>query len=146
MKQRIRLTEGQLHRIIDESVRNVLTELDWKTYASAERKVADLLKNHKHFRPYDDRAAFIKKAEEEYQKTLPKGVWTAGPEYFIDQIDRGGRADDYGSGTLYFDNDDYSLDDFGKALSGRNSVMDFYNGKYEYEPKGRGWHLKDEMK
>ena len=44
MKQRIRLTEGQLHRIIDESVRNVLTELDWKTYASAERKVADLLK------------------------------------------------------------------------------------------------------
>lgn len=145
MKQRIRLTEGQLHRIIDESVRNVLTELDWKTYASAERKVADLLKNHKNFRPYDARAAFIKKAEEEYQKTLPKGVWTAGPEYFIDQIDRGGRADDYGSGTLYFDNDDYSLDDFGKALSGRNSVKDFYNGKYEYEPKGRGWHLKDEV-
>ena len=142
MKQRIRLTEGQLHRIIDESVRNVLTELDWKTYASAERKVADLLKNHKNFRPYDARASFIKKAEEEYQKNLPKGVWTAGPEYFIDQIDRDGRADDYGSGTLYFDNDDYSLDDFGTALSGRNSVMDFYNGKYEYEPKGRGWHLK----
>ena len=55
------------------------------------------------------------------------------PEYFIDQIDRGGRADDYGSGTLYFDNDDYSLDDFGKALSGRNSVMDFYNGKWAWK-------------
>lgn len=34
-KKLIRLTENDLHRIIKESVNKVLTELDWKTYASA---------------------------------------------------------------------------------------------------------------
>ena len=34
----VRLTESDLHRIINESVNKVLTELDWKTYANAEKK------------------------------------------------------------------------------------------------------------
>lgn len=38
MKQRIRLTEGDLHRIVKESVNRILTELDWKTYINASRK------------------------------------------------------------------------------------------------------------
>ena len=33
-KQLVRLTEGDLHRIIKESVNNILSELDWKTYQS----------------------------------------------------------------------------------------------------------------
>lgn len=37
-KKLIRLTEADLHRIVRESVNNVLTELDWKTYASAAEK------------------------------------------------------------------------------------------------------------
>lgn len=37
-KNIIRLTEGDLHRIVKESVNKVLTELDWKTYASAANK------------------------------------------------------------------------------------------------------------
>lgn len=37
-KQLVRLTESDLHRIIKESVNNVLTELDWRTYASAADK------------------------------------------------------------------------------------------------------------
>ena len=37
-KNRIRLTESQLHNIIKESVRQMLSELDWKTYASAAEK------------------------------------------------------------------------------------------------------------
>lgn len=37
-KQLIRLTEGDLHNIIKESVNNILTELDWKTYANAAKK------------------------------------------------------------------------------------------------------------
>lgn len=40
-KQVIRLTESDLHRIIKESVNNVLTELDWKTYANAARLTKD---------------------------------------------------------------------------------------------------------
>ena len=31
MKKIVRLTEGDLHRIIKESVNNIITELDWKT-------------------------------------------------------------------------------------------------------------------
>ena len=37
-KKLIRLTESDLHRIVRESVNNVLTELDWKTYANAADK------------------------------------------------------------------------------------------------------------
>lgn len=37
-KQVVRLTESDLHRIIKESVNNVLTELDWTTYSNAAAK------------------------------------------------------------------------------------------------------------
>lgn len=37
-KNRIRLTESQLHNVIKESVKQVLSELDWKTYANAGKK------------------------------------------------------------------------------------------------------------
>lgn len=34
----IRLTESDLHNIIKESVNNILSELDWKTYANANKE------------------------------------------------------------------------------------------------------------
>ena len=37
-KKLIRLTESDLHNIVKESVNKILTELDWKTYASAGKK------------------------------------------------------------------------------------------------------------
>lgn len=37
-KKLIRLTEADLHKLIKESVKNVLTELDWRTYVNAARK------------------------------------------------------------------------------------------------------------
>ena len=40
-KKIIRLTENDLHRVIKESVKQCLTELDWKTYANAEKKARD---------------------------------------------------------------------------------------------------------
>jgi len=39
-KKLIRLTESDLHRIVKESVNQVLTELDWRTYYSARDKAA----------------------------------------------------------------------------------------------------------
>lgn len=39
-KNTIRLTEPDLHQIIKESVNNILSELDWKTYANAAQKRA----------------------------------------------------------------------------------------------------------
>lgn len=41
-KNLIRLTENDLHRIIKESVNNILTELDWRTYANAAKKSREL--------------------------------------------------------------------------------------------------------
>lgn len=38
MKKLIRLTEGDLHRIVENSVRKTLNELDWKTYRNAAIK------------------------------------------------------------------------------------------------------------
>jgi len=40
-KKLIRLTEGDLHNIVKESVNRILTELDWKTYASAAKKASE---------------------------------------------------------------------------------------------------------
>ena len=68
-KQVIRLTESDLHRIIKESVNNILTELDWRTYASAADK--------RRKQAYDERESEIKrsglywndKAEELYNKS-----------------------------------------------------------------------------
>ena len=37
-KKLIRLSESDLHNIVKESVNKVLTELDWRTYASAAKK------------------------------------------------------------------------------------------------------------
>lgn len=50
-KKLIRLTENDLHRIIENSVKRVLkesqlNELDWRTYANASRKWADHLMQH----------------------------------------------------------------------------------------------------
>jgi hypothetical protein len=38
---KIKLTESKLKQIVAESVKNILTELDWKTYANAARKEKD---------------------------------------------------------------------------------------------------------
>ena len=40
-KRLIRLTESDLHNIVKEFVNKVLTELDWKTYASASDKARE---------------------------------------------------------------------------------------------------------
>ena len=38
MKNTIRLTESELKQIISESIKDILSELDWKTYNNAARK------------------------------------------------------------------------------------------------------------
>lgn len=62
MKKRIRLTESDLHRIVNESVKSILTELDWRTYASAAMKArkrayaAENDKNVDNYNKYSDMA------------------------------------------------------------------------------------------
>ena len=38
---KIRLTESKLKQIVEESVKEVLSELDWKTTMNASRKAAE---------------------------------------------------------------------------------------------------------
>lgn len=40
-KQIIRLTESDLHQMVKESVNKILSELDWRTYASANEKATN---------------------------------------------------------------------------------------------------------
>ena len=40
-KKLIRLTESDLHKIVKESVNQVLTELDWRTYTNAVQKARE---------------------------------------------------------------------------------------------------------
>lgn len=47
MKKIVRLTEGDLHNIIRESVNNIIQELDWRTYANAANKSAERQKDYK---------------------------------------------------------------------------------------------------
>ena len=60
-KNTIRLTESELKNIIAESVKNVISELDWKTYANAAKKAYN--KGEDRYRD------FQKAAEDEFQKT-----------------------------------------------------------------------------
>lgn len=46
-KNRIKITENELKQIVTESVKKVLTELDWRTYASAGEKAAKQRDNAK---------------------------------------------------------------------------------------------------
>lgn len=46
-KKTVRLTESQLKRVISESVKQVISELDWKTYRNAAEKTEIKKKNMK---------------------------------------------------------------------------------------------------
>lgn len=64
-KQTIRLNESQLHRVIKESVKQVLNELDWKTYANAQHAA---LQRSKGDRP-------LSKAKLRKQEKSPYEAW-----------------------------------------------------------------------
>lgn len=53
MKQIIRLTEGDLRRIITNSVNEALNELDWKTYANAAQKAGESYQTNQRNGNYD---------------------------------------------------------------------------------------------
>ena len=66
MNKPVRITESQLHSIIRESVNNILSEMDWKTYINAANKrkqQADKLRKKDFGRrnSYDDKADELEK-------------------------------------------------------------------------------------
>lgn len=63
-KKLIRLTESDLHSIIKESVQQVLSELDWRTYHNAALKSITKSRD-RDFKPQEQ--AFHKKRSEEFE-------------------------------------------------------------------------------
>lgn len=59
-KNIVRLTENDLNQIVTESVKRVISELDWKTYANAARKSS--------FNDIDRYGKFSNKAADEFNK------------------------------------------------------------------------------
>ena len=122
--RRIRLTEGQLHHVIRESVNNILNELDWKTYNNAFEK------KYKRMQNKDDMDEFNRE------------VGPLGDAY-LESLDR-----QYPLLRSIFHKQDNNepltpeeqdeLDAYDKDTINQRS------GKYKYEKGGRGYYLDDE--
>ena len=122
--RRIRLTEGQLHHVIRESVNNILNELDWKTYNNAFEK------KYKRMQNKDDKYEFNRE------------VGPLGDAY-LESLDR-----QYPLLRSIFHKQDNNepltpeeqdeLDAYDKDTINQRS------GKYKYEKGGRGYYLDDE--
>lgn len=172
-KQVIRLTEGDLHKIIKESVKNIISELDWKTYQNARRKA-----NEKG--EYDRAMKFGNAAQKEFNKAY--GEEGVSGDIFLNRVSA--ESDDYPSHTLMrmynyneegshsnpynYDNtkaygimDKYDKDGRYKRVK-NPSLKRFFNNPWREKAykdaskemdnyvmgnydytKGKGWHLKD---
>lgn len=161
MKRIIGLTESQLHNVITESVKQVLSELDWKTYANAHLKAKDYVKNNwdndfrdsdklqinkdlwnrreKYYKNCDREDDFLKKADKEFQKNISPNIRVNGPLSF-----GGNREKDWGiSWDEKLANNPKELKRVtDKYFDEWNNLGDFFDGKYEYQ-KGKGWKKKD---
>jgi len=158
MKQTIKLTESQLHQLIRESVKGMLTELrklDWKTYANAAKKAREQGRDS----AYD----LNKKANDELNKKYGGGhhwsiepseegvyqrfgKWANGNELWTGWRPMEGHEDfgtfaDFGTKQKYVPN----VGIICEPEDDEKEVRDFINGKYEYVD-GEGWKLKDDEK
>ena len=80
-KRTVRLTESELKNIITESVKNIISELDWKTYANAAKKASKRSKQYGD-KEYKRAERFSKAASDAFNDVM-------GYEY--DYNDRNGR-------------------------------------------------------
>lgn len=165
-KNRIRLTESDLHRVIKESVKKVLNELDWKTYANAARKDID----NSEIIQYDDNGVmthrtpphdtsrsmeFKKAAKDAFQREhgLEKGDYLDSLEDEGDFYINGLNSPTNGIFAQQFRmHKDYPaippfIDSTGERVPQRakDDLGNYLKGNYDYEQNGQGWHLKDNM-
>ena len=164
MKKIVRLTESDLHRIIKESVNNIITELDWKTkmnYLKGRQRQGDEAYrqgNEKMARKYWDKASDAKydtrdEFERKYNGKPYRGM--QDDKFKMDDIYprngdictryRGkGNYDHYATNGVPDDSYDYlsgserdenDIDTFRRM---NKDVNDYVNGKSQYI-KGKGW-------
>ena len=120
--RRVRLTEGQLHNVIRESVCQILNELDWKTLYGASKIKAKRMQNPDDMDEYRREIGPFQEAEYEAQKRKYP--------HFFDENERGCKISDLSPEAqkeyleYMKENENYS--------------------RYKYEKGGRGYYLDDE--
>ena len=120
--RRVRLTEGQLHNVIRESVCQILNELDWKTLYGASKIKAKRMQNPDDMDEYRREIGTFQEAEYEAQKRKYP--------HFFDENERGCKISDLSPEAqkeyleYMKENENYS--------------------RYKYEKGGRGYYLDDE--
>ena len=122
--RRIRLTEGQLHNVIRESVNNILNELDWKTYNNAFEKKYKRMQNKDDMDEFDREVghlgdAYLESLDRQYP--LLRSIF---------------HKQDNNEPLTPEEQDE--LDAYDKDTINQRS------GKYKYEKGGRGYYFDDE--
>ena len=122
--RRVRLTEGQLHHVIRESVNNILNELDWKTYNNAFEKKYKRMQNKDDMDEFDREVghlgdAYLESLDRQYP--LLRSIF---------------HKQDNNEPLTPEEQDE--LDAYDKDTINQRS------GKYKYEKGGRGYYLDDE--
>ena len=97
-RNRVRLTESQLHNVIKESVKQVLSELDWKTYANAANKMR---------RERGD-ADYWKERGEKFPNTISKAANARHRAERLGQAAKDAFNRDYGYKNGHWLDDDYA--------------------------------------
>ncbi len=145
MKRRIRLTEGNLRRLVESA----LNELDWKTYANAGKKAYDRGQRDRSDRFYNKAIdAYNDKDYYDYDgEGLPRenGVSYMGPNgsygpcddvggmaiHHRDDNDNTVTTGDFGNGGNL---EDWDWDDYPEF----DDMKKYYTGRSKYT-KGKGW-------
>ena len=154
---KINITESELKNIINESVRKILSELDWKTWQNASEKTQNS----------DRKNAFMAKARDEFNKkygheTPESGSYTEMGKYgdlqHVNNFVGGGKTykdlktvktDTLGSDTREIDAKDMEYerrkwgDSYDKSHAraiqkAEDEYRAHHGGHYEYKP-GEGW-------
>lgn len=212
-KKIVHLTEGQLHNVIKESVKQVLSELDWKTYDNAANKRygqwakyywrddEEDKKNFKSYRRlkgaardafdrdfgYSDKDGYLKTDIDnccsdhriqthpvkpngyDFERYAPyfitnqnfygqngqhePGKWCVGTVGWGGAVAASPDFDSKEEAIAYANDNNMRLTPkdkisdklLSKSKEANKELDNFYRRKYDYEPNGRGWHLKDNM-
>jgi hypothetical protein len=121
--RRVRLTEGQLHNVIRESVSQILNELDWKTYDNAAKKRCQRIKDRdeldRKFWPLNDAAIEAEYRKYPHLNSAEHKILGNTHEPLTPE-----EQEEYDAHDKEWDNQ--------------------MNGRYKYEKGGRGYYLDDE--
>ena len=172
-KRKVRLTESQLHRVIKESVKQMLSGLDWKTYQNAAKKSHlkaldnDDMSDDEYHNEMGRRSRFRHAAEDAFNRdygtndtklhsdmhgsTKPAAGGGYFPFHDDSYIKMKKGSDTYGTYSPYGYNKDFEWSyeyDNSKYRPewdrAKQELKHYQNGDYDYDDE-KGWHLKDNM-